>query len=466
MGSIALMVNNVISPGMVALPLVYQQAGWLVPTLSMLFAFLASSFACVMLAEAMQRAPGNHRFGHRLEYCDVVAHYMGNRGYGSRATWELIAVLFYNISLTCMNVGSIIIMAQTADQILLFLFSQSFALELYPHLGFMTETATRLAADTLPFATDLHGAPNPVVLTLGYLLSAVVFLPLGFMTLEENVFFQFFAFVVFIALTLLFIGVFSADMHPGQLPLMGDHLGQGFSVVMFCFSYAIAIPSWVNEKRPDVGIAGTVWWSALPSTLLQVLFGAAGALAYANVSDNVLLDLVAHQAAGAWATSVRLAVFVFTVLVMGMGIPLFHIFVRYNLFSSGLCSPAAANFWGVAFPWLVSWALYGGNLYQQFLNYSSLLSTSLTCYLFPIGVFTLAVSLRSSADGYAAVPNDGAATSPGPESPDGVPASFDEPAFDTVQSVPRWLGPPRRFAVGLLGVTGLSLLAAAVCQAA
>lgn len=49
--------------------------------------------------------------------------------------------------------------------------------------------------------------PNPVVLTLGYLLSAVVFLPLGFMTLEENVFFQFFAFVVFIALTLLFIGV-------------------------------------------------------------------------------------------------------------------------------------------------------------------------------------------------------------------------------------------------------------------
>ena len=49
----------------VILPLVYQQAGWLTPTLAILITFVLSSYACTMLCEAMQMIPGNRNFEKR-----------------------------------------------------------------------------------------------------------------------------------------------------------------------------------------------------------------------------------------------------------------------------------------------------------------------------------------------------------------------------------------------------------------
>lgn len=52
--SCCLNLNNVMGAAIVALPLVNQQAGWLTPTVCILFVFVVSSFAATMLVEAMQ----------------------------------------------------------------------------------------------------------------------------------------------------------------------------------------------------------------------------------------------------------------------------------------------------------------------------------------------------------------------------------------------------------------------------
>jgi amino acid permease len=84
--------NNVMGAAIVALPLVNQQAGWITPTFCILFVFVTSSFAATMLAEAMQRIPGNASFEERWEFCAVVGHYHG-------PWWEGVVAVLYNISL-------------------------------------------------------------------------------------------------------------------------------------------------------------------------------------------------------------------------------------------------------------------------------------------------------------------------------------------------------------------------------
>lgn len=44
-------------PAVVALPLLFQQAGWLTPTIFIVFAGVCSAFASTMLVEAMQKIP-------------------------------------------------------------------------------------------------------------------------------------------------------------------------------------------------------------------------------------------------------------------------------------------------------------------------------------------------------------------------------------------------------------------------
>uniref|UniRef100_A0A7S1IXH2 Amino acid transporter transmembrane domain-containing protein n=1 Tax=Eutreptiella gymnastica TaxID=73025 RepID=A0A7S1IXH2_9EUGL len=453
-GSIALMINNVVGPGIVALPRIFQQAGWLVPLTSLSFAFFASSFACTMTAESMQLAPGNHRFDNRMEYCDIVSHYMGNKGIGSTQAWYYVSQFFYNSCLTCLNIGSIIVTAQTVDQVILFLFGSTYAYEVYPNVGFLVERSASM--HTLPFAHDAHGVVDPYVLTLGYLVSCITIMPLGFLTLEENIIFQLVSCTVFIGIMFLFLGLFTTTADPARLHAVGNNLGQSVGVSLFCYSYAIAIPSWVNEKRKDVGINSTIWLSAFPSTILKILFGILGAMAFDHLSDNALQTVVQHQTKGAWANTVRLADFMFSIFVIGFGVPLFHIFVRYNLMNGGLCSRRTAAFWGIIFPWLVSWMLYNGDLYQKFLNYSSLVFNALTCFLLPMSVF--AVAIWSGAAWYPEqlMNLNSSAAESDVEGEEEADDGLERVAM--VRAVPAFLGHPLHFAIALLIVTTIVII--------
>jgi hypothetical protein len=120
--SCCLNLNNVMGAAIVALPLVNQQAGWITPTLCILFVFLISSFAATMLVEAMQRVPGNGALTERWEFCALVGHYFGPRA-------QTLTSVLYNISLQSTNVAAMIVSAQVLDVFIIYVAGHSVALD-------------------------------------------------------------------------------------------------------------------------------------------------------------------------------------------------------------------------------------------------------------------------------------------------------------------------------------------------
>ena len=57
---------------MVSLCLMFQQAGYIVPLITLVIVAVAASFASTMLSEAMTRMPGNDVFQSRAEIITLV----------------------------------------------------------------------------------------------------------------------------------------------------------------------------------------------------------------------------------------------------------------------------------------------------------------------------------------------------------------------------------------------------------
>jgi hypothetical protein len=164
-------------------------AGFVFPTLCLVFIWFASSLAATMISEAMSLVPGNERFDDRLEYATVVRHYFGDRSYmftqvhthGS-SLWQSTLLMLhiaalkivYNLSIQTINIASIVITAQVMDYALIAMFHKTKALSL-SH----AEIVTAVSTDGIPFEHD------GLVISMGYMFSMVILLPMGFLTLDE-----------------------------------------------------------------------------------------------------------------------------------------------------------------------------------------------------------------------------------------------------------------------------------------
>jgi amino acid permease len=62
--SVVFIVNQIYGPGVLAIPIVYQQAGVFPTLLALLFFFVVSSFASTMLCDSMAMIPGAHSHVH------------------------------------------------------------------------------------------------------------------------------------------------------------------------------------------------------------------------------------------------------------------------------------------------------------------------------------------------------------------------------------------------------------------
>ncbi len=47
------------------------------------------------------------------------------------------------------------------------------------------------------------------------------------------------------------------------MPAFGNSYGNVISVIIFNFGYVMTIPSWLNEKKPEVSIHKSVWLSGV-----------------------------------------------------------------------------------------------------------------------------------------------------------------------------------------------------------
>ena len=104
-GSVAVLLNNLVGSGIANLPGLFQQTGWLPPTALSCICVLLSVSSSALLVAAMQAYPGNRDFNVRVEYVMLCKHYF---------TW-FASWLFQCLFQAYMLLATIAIIIQTAQ---------------------------------------------------------------------------------------------------------------------------------------------------------------------------------------------------------------------------------------------------------------------------------------------------------------------------------------------------------------
>lgn len=398
LGSFALTVNNISGPGMLDFPAIFQKAGYIPCLLCLFFVCLISSICATLLCDTMARIPGNESFDKRVEFSDIFRHFLGRR-------WFVITQLAFFLCLLSQNVAAIVSTAQVLDSLVAtMILNESYALHFNSaYKSFFSVISWQHSDCSLqsiedgscvPFTYDAmveSPAPGGFVLTLGYVLCTFLFLYLGLLNLDENISMQIMSFFALLLISLEFLWCFHTQIRPehsyDRVPAFGEDWSDCLGVVIFNFAFCVTIPSWVNEKKPSVDINRTIWASTISSTLLYTAVGWLGGLAFNEMPDN-MLELLSSDKVD--KTTNIFALF-FSVFIIGMGIPIFCILMRYNLVVSNVCAEKWGLFWGGIFPWLISWFVYQGHGVLNLLSWSGLILNGFIDFFCPALVSLVAV---------------------------------------------------------------------------
>lgn len=377
-GGLALIFNNACGAGVAAIPLVFVQGGWAVATAVLLTATLASGLASTMLCEVMRSVPGNEQFRSRVEFTAAIRFFMGDR-------WEKFSHVLLFLALQSLNVASIVISAQAIDSGLADMVGRTCGLRATGSAPGWQCVGVSAAGHSSPFSPGC-------VLSAGYVLAAAVAVPFGLFNLEENIIVQKGAFI----LTLVCIGDWLRALaiegptwdFESMPPVAGGSnsptavitcLIAVMGSVVYNYAFVVTVPSWCNEKRPEVSVNFTVWWATVLVTVLYIVLGVMGAVAYGSkltVSRDILACLNNSGLA-------RFSVCIFPLMAALSGVPIFCIIIRYNLVQSGLCGRLSADFLGVYLPWLVALPMQTGSGLQQVINWTALLFGSIANFGLP-----------------------------------------------------------------------------------
>lgn len=384
-GSFCLVTNNITGPGMLHIAAVFQKSGFVVPLIVFIMICVGSAGASTLLCDAMARMPGNGQFDLRYEFSDIISYFLGRR-------WFVISQATFFFGIFTQAAASIVGTAQSMDSLVAFIFGKTWALQVTGPAGtpwFLewdpAHFCGRRAQETgcVPFAhlVDQNGYQIGMVFTAGYVVTMITMMPMGFLNLDDNIKFQIGSFVFLVVLCGEFI--YEMLVVQGQAPSLMPAIGLDYSsmvgTILFNFAYCPTLPSWMNEKKPEVPTTKLLWSSAIFSTLMYILIGAAGAMAFPGAETNLLQVLGSRRSSG----MTRICSYLFGSLVIGLGIPVFCIVMRYNLVVGGLTG-SRATFLGVALPWAVSWLLYQGSAAENFISLSGVVLVSAIGFVLPL----------------------------------------------------------------------------------
>jgi len=388
LGSIAIMVNSLTGPAMLNLPSTFQKSGLIPTTITLVLLCGLSSLCSSHMASVISKVPGNSNFQKEIEYSEVFRHFWGERGF-------ILTQLMFFCCITCLNVASIVDTAQVVDQIIsrtiqkgtiAFRYdnnmtSPSYGLESvrWSHEACIEEhKETLTVSGCIPFEEDY--SHSVYLLTAGYLVSCLLFLPMSLKDLKENTQFQIVGFIVLIVVSVQFITSFLLHgLSFSNATLWGYDWSNMFGIILFNFAVAIVIPAWLYEKKATVNVNPAIYSSSLIGFILYFLVGGLGALTMPNVSDNMLQTLMA----GGFGNTTEIFSEIFVFFIIGLGIPLFSVLTRLNLTGSGLCSEFVANLLAVYLPWGISWVFYLGGA-TAILGWGGIFFSSIIVFLAPL----------------------------------------------------------------------------------
>lgn len=391
LGSIAITVNSLTGPAMLNLPATFQISG-LIPTIFTLIMLCVLSALCSLtLSDVISNVPGNNNFRKEIEYSEVF------RIFWSKKAFVVTQILFFCCT-TCLNIVSIVDMAQVLDNILSkSTWVNTIAFRISYNDTIKTSNGNIVAqvvhwsptlcsveqleeGDCVPFCTDTPGG-SFFIISAGYVLACVLFLPLSLMDLKENTLSQIVGFIMLLVLSCQFIISFILNgVDFSLISLWGSDWNNLFGVILFNFAAVIAVPAWLYEKKENVDVSVVLTNSSIISVLLYISVGVLGALSMPDVSENMLQSMMT----GKFGLITEICSEIFAVFIIGLGIPLFSVLCRLNLTGSGICSKFLANILAVYLPWGVSWIFYVGGSTTNLLGWGGILFTSVIAFLAPL----------------------------------------------------------------------------------
>ncbi|KAI8908525.1 hypothetical protein EDD86DRAFT_276308 [Gorgonomyces haynaldii] len=380
-GSISLLITSITGPGMVILPFVYQQAGWITPTLAFIVFGILATVASLFVCEALTRFPGNDSFQRNIEFTVMVHQFYG------RYWYYLFLFILYG-SLQSVNIASLVGSAQAFDSLFVTLLGGTCGYGIQPISGFYC--VTQSSNSNSPFGS------NYMIVTFGYLVVIAIILPLVKMNLNDNVFLQLVSWVYnFVFVFTLIIEAIALGMDSNRMPAIGSSQANVIGAVLFNFAMANTVPSWVNAKHPAVSTHSSIWASTIFAIILYVASGVFGALTF-DVDENTNLLQAMYtaplsSASKGWMTFIYL---LFPILTYITSIPVSMIIVRLNFLAAKICTEGQANFWAVTFPFLVGIPMQTGSIVTYFGTYTSVIFQS-TCNFFAPFLIYLFLSKRN-----------------------------------------------------------------------
>jgi amino acid permease len=115
-----------------------------------------------------------------------------------------------------------------------------------------------------------------------------------------------------------------------RVPAFGESYAGMLGSIMFNYGFVVMVPSWLNEKKPSVSVNKTLWTSTVVSTILYILIGVLGGLAYEDIDGNFLNTLSSHCN----PLLTRLTAFSFAVICVGLSVPVSSAACKFFLASN------------------------------------------------------------------------------------------------------------------------------------
>ena len=159
---------------------------------------------------------------------------------------------------------------------------------------------------------------------------------MGIMDLVENVKVQIISLMTLIFIFVTWLVTFSIHgLDNGLVPMIGYDKSRVIGTVLFNYAFIITIPSWINDVNPSVPIRKAVWYSVIMSTVVYLLLGIMGGMAYKMGPTSNIISIINKSPERSIVSII--ATYLFPLVVLITSIPVYTIIIRYNLLRTGYC---------------------------------------------------------------------------------------------------------------------------------
>ena len=296
-----------------SLPIVFRSAGILPTSAALIYICICSGLCGTMMSQTIASIPGSFydsESAYFVYFIDFTFCATGNRNFALNVDfssafrlllgghWYAIAETIFVSSCMVQACSAIVQVAQCLDSMIgSFLWQTTFAIQLYPSLDivFWSGSECKNASPDMNALEEctpfFHN--GPIVLTLGYLLVVLFFLPMSMHHLKETIWFQVAAVWAMFVLVLIFDWQFimTSMSSSNSLNWIGSDFSRLGGVALFNYAYSVTVPAWLSEKKSDVSVNKTIWGSAILSTVIYITFGIMSTMAFVNPGENILVLL-------------------------------------------------------------------------------------------------------------------------------------------------------------------------------